>query len=237
MAADVNRFVGDKRVRLVLKGVSASVTVVLMLALTASAASWLLIRDELNAVSRIVKRSSGPMPALASAALTAAEDPLFLAAPPLLPNVRCLRPRVVCCGGGVVVSEVLARYTTRPKRSARWHLETKLLGLAISRMYAPEELLAAYTNEVYLGTRNGHDIRGAEAAANAYFGKRASQLTPAEAALLGAIVRAPNVFISDRDGVLKRRNIVLRRMRDARTIDDEVYGRAVVEPLRMKSGA
>lgn len=217
-------------------GVKAAIGVSLVLAMTASIAAWLLIRDELHALRGMVQRSRGPAPALATAALVAAEHPGFLDEPALVPSVRCLRPRVLCCGGGAVISEVLARDLTRPNRSARWHLETKLLSVAIWRTYAPEELLAAYTNQVYLGTRNGREIRGVEAAANAYFGKPASHLTPAQAALLGAIVRAPNAFLKRTDDLLARRNIVLRRMRDARAISDAVYRQALVEAIDIGSG-
>lgn len=237
MAADVNRSARDSRIGRFPQVVRAALGVAVVLVLTVSTATWLLIRDELNAVSLIVQRSRHQLPALASAALIAAEDPLFLMRPRLFASVRCLRPRVICCDGGAAVSEVLARYVTRASRPARWHLETKLVGVAISRIYEPNDLLAAYTNEVYLGTRNGHAIIGAEAAANAFCGKPASQLTPAEAALLGAIVRAPNVLIKRHDDVLKRRNMVLGRMRDGGTITDEAYRRALVEPVHVKSGA
>lgn len=237
MAADVSRSTRGTRHGQFAKFVRAALGVALVLAFTVSTATWLLIRDELDAVSEIVQRSRPPVPTLASAALLAAEDPLFLRRPRLFPSVRCLRPRVVCCGGGAAVSEVLARYVTRPSRPVRWHVETKLVGVAISRVYEPNDLLAAYTNEVYLGTRNGQAITGAEAAANAFFGKPASQLTPAEAALLGALVRAPNVLVKRRDDVLKRRNMVLGRMRDAGRITEEAYRGALVEPVRVKSGA
>ena len=65
-----------------------------------------------------------------------------------------------------------------------------ILAIELERMYSKEEILVMYLNQSpYGGRRNG-----VESAAQTYFGKSASDLTLAEAALLAAIPNNPGVY-------------------------------------------
>jgi monofunctional biosynthetic peptidoglycan transglycosylase len=69
--------------------------------------------------------------------------------------------------------------------------------------------------EVYLNTAEfGHGVYGVESAAQRYFRKSAARLTPAEAALLAAVLPSPRRYRVEEPGpyVLKRRAEILRQM-------------------------
>ena len=64
------------------------------------------------------------------------------------------------------------------------------LARELEKKYSKRDILGMYLNTVYFGD----GAYGAEAAALQYFGKPASQLTLAEAALLGGLPQSPNGF-------------------------------------------
>ncbi len=93
-------------------------------------------------------------------------------------------------------------------------LHRKLLEIALTRRieatYNKDEILELYVNRIFFGT----GIYGIERAAQAYFGKKARDLTPDECAMLVAIIRGPNKFSPFRNykDALSGRNMVLERM-------------------------
>ena len=62
--------------------------------------------------------------------------------------------------------------------------------IAMEFKYTKEEILTIYFNRAYLGA----GARGFEAAAERYFGKSAKDVTPAEAAMLAGLLKAPSRF-------------------------------------------
>ena len=96
-----------------------------------------------------------------------------------------------------------------------------MLAAQLEQRYTKAQILEEYLNTVYLG----EGYYGVEAASRGYFGKPASDLAPHEAALLAALVRSPS---NDAPCVgparaLKRRNLVLRLMREQGRISDEAF--------------
>ncbi len=61
---------------------------------------------------------------------------------------------------------------------------------ALEAKYSKNEILTIYLNRAYLGA----GTRGFEAAAQRYFGKSANAVTPAEAAMLAGLLKAPSYF-------------------------------------------
>ncbi len=96
------------------------------------------------------------------------------------------------------------------------NMERKLLEMAIARriekLYSKEEILTHYVNRVFLGT----GMNGIEQAAQGYFGKSASKLDPAEAAMIAGVIRAPNGFSPFRnyDAAVREMRSTLLRMAD-----------------------
>ena len=61
---------------------------------------------------------------------------------------------------------------------------------ALEAKYSKNEILTIYLNRAYLGA----GTRGFEAAAQRYFGKSANDVTPAEAAMLAGLLKAPSYY-------------------------------------------
>jgi len=83
----------------------------------------------------------------------------------------------------------------------------------------------------------GAGLYGAEKISDALFGKRARDLTLAEAALVAALIRAPSALSpwSNPDGAQRRSQLVLATMREQGVIDAEAERAAVQTTLRLQS--
>ncbi|HEX5727556.1 MAG TPA: PBP1A family penicillin-binding protein [Longimicrobiaceae bacterium] len=125
---------------------------------------------------------------------------------------------------------VFPEHLTRAK-TLRRKLWEVVLARQIERAFSKDEILEMYLNQIYLG----QGLHGVEAAAQGYFGKPAARLTPAEAALLAALPRAPSYYDPRRNpaAAVERRNLVLGLMARAGVISDTEAATARGEPLRL----
>jgi penicillin-binding protein 1C len=100
-----------------------------------------------------------------------------------------------------------------------------VLAVKIDKAMSKEKILEYYLNEVpYGGT-----IYGIEAAANTYFGKKAVELTTAEAAYLASIPQSPTIlspYGKHKDRLEARKNLVLDRMLALGFITEEEFATA-----------
>src|SRR5438874_4738032 len=97
-----------------------------------------------------------------------------------------------------------------PPHSLRRKLGELVLAREIEAKLPKDRILELYLNQIYLG--NG--LYGVEAAARGYFGKSVRDLTPAQAALLASLPKAPTSYDPRRfpDAAHKRRDLVLTLM-------------------------
>jgi penicillin-binding protein 1A len=113
--------------------------------------------------------------------------------------------------GGSTLTQQLVRnlYLSRERTLGR-KLKEACLAIELSRKWSKNRILQAWLNQVYFGNR----AYGVEAAAQAYFAKRARALTLREAALLAGLPQAPSLYDPFRDPsvALARRNDVLQAM-------------------------
>jgi 1A family penicillin-binding protein len=132
--------------------------------------------------------------------------------------------------GGSTLTQQLARASQLSRRRTfERKLREAMIASRLEQRYSKAEILEAYLNTVYFGA----GYYGVEAASRGYFGKPAAELDAAEGALLAAIVRSPS---HDAPGVsteraTRRRNLVLRLMKDQGKISDEAYRVAAAKPL------
>jgi penicillin-binding protein 1A len=101
-------------------------------------------------------------------------------------------------------------------RTLRRKLAEMIVARRIERAFSKPQILEMYLNQIYLG--NGY--YGVEAAAHGYFGRTAMDVTPAQAALLAALPKAPSNYDPRRypDVALKRRNLALSLMAKEKVI-------------------
>ena len=134
--------------------------------------------------------------------------------------------------GGSTITQQLARQSFLTREKKLWRKVQEIaLARRIERMYSKDEILELYLNKVYFGD----GLHGAEAAARGYFGKSASDLDLAEAALLAGLVNAPSVNAPtvNMSRAVARRGLVLNAMREQGIITDAAFERASSEKVRL----
>ena len=93
--------------------------------------------------------------------------------------------------GGSTIPQQLVKLTfLSPERTLERKLKEGILAAEITRRYPKDTILELYLNEIPYGNL----AVGIEAAAETYFGKPASDLTLAEAALLAGLPQAPSYY-------------------------------------------
>jgi penicillin-binding protein 1A len=147
-------------------------------------------------------------------------------------------------GGSTIAQQFVKNaLQAQAKRTVFEKLREAAMAYHLTRKWSKERILTEYLNTVYFG--NG--AYGIEAAARTYFsadpnhkdcGKPhntmcAAQLTPAESALLAAIIASPSRFdpVAHAGAAMERRNLVLKKMLDQKRISAPVYQDAIHESL------
>lgn len=74
-------------------------------------------------------------------------------------------------------------------------IKEAVYALALEVKYSKDDILTIYLNRVFLGA----GARGFEAASQRYFGKHASDINPAEAAMLAGLLKAPTRYAPTND--------------------------------------
>ena len=132
--------------------------------------------------------------------------------------------------GGSTITQQLARLTLlTPEKTIRRKLQEVVLAVRFERTFTKDEILELYLNKAYFGD----GLYGVEAASLGYFGRHASELSVAEAALIAGLVKSPSTYAPtvSRERALARRNIVLHVMRRTGAIDESTCQSALRSPL------
>ncbi len=137
--------------------------------------------------------------------------------------------------GASTITQQLARNVSQFGLSKQKSLSRKLreamTAVRIEQVFDKDTILELYLNQIYYGS----GAYGVEAAARAYFGKPASKVTLAEAALLAGLPQRPIAYspYSSPGAARTRRDVVLKRMLDTGRISIGDYERAKSEPVRL----
>jgi penicillin-binding protein 1B len=138
-------------------------------------------------------------------------------------------------GGSTITQQLIKNRLLGARRTYLRKVNEAWLATLVEWRYSKQQILEAYLNEIYLGQRGGLAVRGVGAAARTYFRKEIHQLTPAEAALLAGMVRAPNSYspILNPERARVRRDVVLARMRELGMLSAADYETARAQPVRV----
>ena len=95
-------------------------------------------------------------------------------------------------GGSTITQQLVKIQLLEPQKTVDRKLQEVMLAWALEHRYSKDQILEMYLNRVYYG----HGAYGLGAAVKAYLGKdrNASDLTPAQAALLAGLLQAPNSY-------------------------------------------
>jgi len=139
------------------------------------------------------------------------------------------RARVV--SGASTITMQVARLLRPLDRSLYGKFREMVLAVAIERAFTKDEVLELYLNL----SPYGGNARGVEAASLRYFGRPASDLTLAEAALIAGLPQAPSRLRPDRhpEAARARRDRVLDRMAALGMIGAGACAEAKAAPVRL----
>ncbi|MGO0121891.1 PBP1A family penicillin-binding protein [Desulfothermobacter acidiphilus] len=142
--------------------------------------------------------------------------------------------RKIVQGGSTITQQLAKNAFLTPSRTFKRKIQEVYLAIQLERHYTKDEILTFYLNRIYFG----EGAWGIGAAAKTYFDKRVEDLTPAEAATLAGLVRAPSYYdpYHNPEGALYRRNTVLQQMVECGYLTSEQAAKAKAEPLGLKRG-
>jgi len=114
-------------------------------------------------------------------------------------------------GGSTITQQLVKNRLLTPERTLKRKVRELLLALQVDKTYSKDQILEMYLNQVAYGGAT----YGIEEAAQMYFGKSATEISLAEAAMLAGLPQAPSVyspFGNQPELAFVRQNEVLRRM-------------------------
>src|SRR5438552_5556291 len=176
------------------------------------------------------------VPDLVKAAILAAEDERFYShgGVDYLSMTRALMSTLSGNkqGGGTITMQVAREFFLTREQTYTRKLNEVLLAYKIEANLSKDEILELYVNQINLGQR----AYGFASAARIYFGKTLDQLTPAEAAMLAGLPKAPSAYnpVVNPQRARQRQQYVLRRMLETRAITDQQFKEASDEELHVR---
>ncbi len=136
-------------------------------------------------------------------------------------------------GASTITMQVARNFFLSSEKTYTRKIYEMLLAYKIEANLSKDQILELYMNQIYLGQR----AYGFASAARVYFGKSIKDVTPAEAAMLAGLPKAPSAYnpvVNPRRAKV-RQEYILQRMRDLRYITPEQYDQAVREELKVRS--
>ena len=137
-------------------------------------------------------------------------------------------------GGGSTITQQLSRNVfLTTKYSWERKVEEIFLSLDMEKKYSKDQIMEFYLNNIYF--MNGY--YGIQAASKGYFGKDVNKLSLSQIATLCAIPNNPNLYNPREklENTLKRRDRILKNMRDDGKITEEQYQEAINEEIKIKN--
>ena len=132
-------------------------------------------------------------------------------------------------GASTIEQQLVRNLYLSPQQSIGRKLTEGCLAVQLDKQWSKDRILTTYLNDIYFG----QEAYGIEAAAEAYFGVHAKDLSLEQAALLAGLPQAPSAYdpLNRPDAAKARRAEVLRAMVQAGDLSRARYRRAVHSPL------
>ena len=136
-------------------------------------------------------------------------------------------------GGSTITQQLVKVLFLKPDRTYWRKIEEALLSLSLEYRLEKKQILELYLNRIYFGAGN----YGVEAAAQHYFGKSVSKVTPYEAAILAGVIKSPTYYAptTNLERSLERGKLVLTSMRGASDITEQAYQDALADPPTLRT--
>lgn len=133
-------------------------------------------------------------------------------------------------GGSTITQQVVKNSLLTKNKDISRKLKEWVLAIKLEKTTDKDTILNLYLNE----TPYGGNIYGVEEATQAYFAKKSSDLTLAEAAYIAALPQAPSLYSpygQNKNLLVERKNLVLKKMYENKFITEEQYTNALKEQV------
>ncbi len=137
-------------------------------------------------------------------------------------------------GASTITQQVMKNFLLSSDRTAERKIKEIILAARMENSMSKERILELYLNEIFLG----QNAYGVTAAAQVYFNKALSELSPGEAAYLASLPKAPSNRhpVRHRDEAIFWRNNTLREMYENGYIDEATFHAERDAPLMTVQG-
>lgn len=133
-------------------------------------------------------------------------------------------------GASTITQQLLKNTLLTPKVSIKRKVQEMYLAIELEKKLNKDQILEAYLNTIFLGGK----ANGVEGASNQYFNKPAIELNLIESAYLAGMNQSPSIYYpfspssqKDPSKYLNRTKIVLQKMLQMGSIDEERYNAAI----------
>jgi len=133
-------------------------------------------------------------------------------------------------GGSTITQQLVKNTLLNSKKTITRKIKEWILAIKIDNSMPKEKILELYLNE----SPYGGSIYGIEEASKIFFGKKAIDLSLAEAAYLASLPQSPTTlspYGKNRNKLDDRKNLVLSRMKEVNFITEEQYNTAKNETV------
>jgi penicillin-binding protein 1A len=138
-------------------------------------------------------------------------------------------------GASTITQQVARNFFLSSEQTLKRKIYEVLMAWKIEQNLSKDQILEVYMNQIYLGQR----AYGFSSAAQIYFGKKLSEITLAEAAMLAGLPKAPSAYnpVVNPKRAKARQQYILQRMRYLGHITDTQYADALKEELKTKTNS
>ena len=146
--------------------------------------------------------------------------------------VTAVKNRKVSQGASTITMQVARNFFLDRSKKIERKLKEVFLANKLEKLFTKDEIMELYLNKIFLGKRS----YGVGSAAEVYYGKKVTELTLAQGAMIAGLPKAPssyNPVINPKRAKI-RRNYILKRMNELDYITQVQYDEAVNEPLSAK---
>ncbi|MBD1920489.1 penicillin-binding protein 1A [Microcoleus sp. FACHB-831] len=169
-------------------------------------------------------------------AVLAIEDSHFYLHHGINPNsvARALRANwekgSVVEGGSTITMQLVKNLFLSQKRAVSRKVAESVLAIRLEQIFSKNQILEMYLNQVYWG----HNNYGVQTASQSYFGKKASELTLGEAAMMAGMIQAPEEYspFVNYKIAKQRQALVLSRMREVGWITPQDEAAALKQTIK-----
>ncbi len=135
----------------------------------------------------------------------------------------------IVSGGSTITMQTIRLMQRNPARNFPNKMLEMLLAVRLEMRYSKKEILQMYCAHAPFGT----NVVGLEAASWRYFGKKATELTWGQSALLAVLPNAPGLLYPGKNHAIlqAKRNRLLQQLFERKIITEEILSLSLGEPI------